>query len=68
MPGEQERATNALRRAALAAQKAGLTEGQIQAAINIPKAEGVAIPSVGIDALTGKYPSSLGKNPFRPKK
>jgi hypothetical protein len=68
MPNGQENAVNALRRAALLAQKAGLTESQIREAINIPKPEGVPNPPGGIHALTGEYPSSLSKNPFRPKK
>jgi hypothetical protein len=68
MPNGQENAVNALRRAALLAQKAGLTESQIQSAIKIPKVEGVAVPADGNNALAGEYPSSLSKNPFTPKK
>jgi hypothetical protein len=68
MPNEQDNAINGLRRAALAAQKAGLTESQIQAAIKIPKPAGVPIPAVGINALTGEFPSSLRTNPFKPNK
>jgi hypothetical protein len=68
MPSGQDNAINGLRRAALAAQKAGLSESQIQAAIKIPKPEGVPIPAGGLNALTGEYPSSLGENPFKPKK
>jgi hypothetical protein len=68
MPSGQDNAINGLRRAALAAHKAGLSDSQIREAINIPKPEGVPIPSGGINALTGEFPSSLRKNPFKPNK
>ena len=64
MTSEKERATNALRRAALLARRAGLTESEIQEALK-PISQPQADPAAGLDVLAGGFP---GRNPFRPNK
>ena len=64
MTSEKERAINALRRAALLARRAGLTESEIQEALK-PISQPQADPAGGRDVLAGGF---LGRNPLRPNK